>query len=110
MLLKDLLCLKDNDLENYYGYNLTLKKYSDNFVKAKKTSFINIKGYYRENKHNGTMSEEELEEKSKKYLKQVRTNIIDLGYNNKEKFDYFSEKLYAYINISCFCKSYTKSP
>lgn len=84
-----LLCLKNNEIDTFYAYNLTLKKYSDNFVKCKRTNFANIKGFYAYNQHDGSLSAEELEEKSKKYLKKVRTNIIDLAYNNKERFDYF---------------------
>lgn len=84
-----LLCLKNNEIDTFYAYNLTLKKYSDNLVKAKKVSFACIKGFYKDNQHNGSMTDEELEEKSRKYLKQVKTNIIDLAYNNKDKFEYF---------------------
>lgn len=84
-----LLCLKNNDVDTFYAYNLTIKKYKDNFVKCKKNSFATIKGFYRDNQHTGTLSDEELEEKSRKYLKQVRSNIIDLALNNKEKFEYF---------------------
>ena len=84
-----LLCLKNNDIDTFYAYNLTLKKYADNLVKCKKTSFANIKGFYTDNQHKGTMTDDELEEKSRKYLKKVKTNIIDLAYNNKEKFEYF---------------------
>lgn len=84
-----LLCLKNNDIDTFYGYNLTLKKYSDNLVKCKKTSFMTIKGYYTYNQHNGKLSDIELEEKSRQYLKKVKTNIIDLAYNNKDLFEYF---------------------
>lgn len=35
------------------------------------------------------MTQEELEYKSQKRLKEVRTSIVDLGYNNRDKFDYF---------------------
>lgn len=84
-----LLCLKNNDIDTFYAYNLTLKKYNDNLVKCKKVNFACIKGFYRDNQHTGTMSDDELEEKSRKYLKKAKTNIIDLGYNNKEKFEYF---------------------
>ena len=84
-----LLCLKNNEIDTFYAYNLTLKKYSDNLVKCKKTSFTNIKGYYKDNKHTGTMNFDELEQKTKSYLKKVKTKIIDLAYNNRNDFDYF---------------------
>lgn len=69
-------------------YNSTKKIFSNGLVKIKKTSFSNLKGIYRENQHNGTMSEQKREEKNKKYLKNVKTNIIDLAlnYSNWEYF------------------------
>lgn len=85
----DVLTLQNNDIDLFYAYNLTLKKYSDNLVKCKLTSFSNIKGICSYNQHNGKCSQDELEEKSRAYLKKVKTNIIDLAYNNKDKFDYF---------------------
>lgn len=83
------LTLSNKEIGIVSCYNLTLKIYSDNLVKYKKTSFSNIKGFSRQNKHNGKTSKEDLEEKSREYLKKVKTNIIDLAYNNKDKFNYF---------------------
>ena len=77
----DVLTLQNNDIDVFYAYNLTLKKYSDNLVKCKRTSFSNIKGICPYNQHNGKCSQEELEEKGRAYLKKVKTNIIDLAYN-----------------------------
>lgn len=85
----DVLTLQNNEIDIFYAYNLTLKKYSDNLVKCKRTSFSNIKGICLYNQHNGKCSQEELEEKGRAYLKKVKTNIIDLAYNNKDRFDYF---------------------
>lgn len=85
----DVLMLYNNDFGVFCEYNCTLKKYSDNLLKYKKTSYSVIKGITFYNQHNGTMSFDELEEKSRKYLKKVKNEIIDLAYNNKDKFDYF---------------------
>ena len=85
----ELLTLCNNDIDVFYSYNLTLKKYRDNLVKCKRTSFDVIKGIPLHNQHNGSMSADELEEKGRLYLKQVKTNIVDLAYNNKDKFEYF---------------------
>ena len=85
----DVLTLQNNEIDIFYAYNLTLKKYSDNLVKCKHTSFSNIKGICPYNQHNGKCTQEELEEKGRAYLKKVKTNIIDLAYNNKDKFEYF---------------------
>lgn len=85
----DVLTLQNNEIDIFYAYNLTLKKYSDNLVKCKRTSFSNIKGICLYNQHNGKCTPEELEEKGRAYLKKVKTNIIDLAYNNKDKFEYF---------------------
>lgn len=84
-----LLCLKNNEIDTFYAYNFMQKLYKDNLVKCKRYSFANIKGFYHDNQHNGTYTEEELEEKGRKYLKKVKTNIIDLAYNNRKKFEYF---------------------
>lgn len=84
-----LLCLQQNDIDTFYAYNFRQKIYKDNLVKCKKYSFANIKGFYKDNQHNGKCTDEELEEKSRKYMKKIKTNIIDLAYNNKDKFEYF---------------------
>lgn len=81
--------LKNKEIGTIGMYNLSTKTYKDNLVKCKKVSFDCMKGYCKNNSHNGTMSEEELDYKTKKYLKVVKTNIIDLAYNNQEKFEYF---------------------
>ena len=69
-------------------YNTTKTIFKNGVEKIKKTSFSKIKGINRGNKHNGTMSEEELEEKTKKYLKKVKSNIIDLAFNYNS-WEYF---------------------
>ena len=100
------LTLKNNDIDTFYLYNTMYKKYTDNSVKCKKTSFDIFKFIYRENQHNGRMSEEELEEKTKKYLKKVKTNIIDLAYNNKDFFDYFITLTFDSNNKKFFPNGY----
>lgn len=83
------LTLSNKEIGIVSCYNLTLKKYSDNLIKLKKTSFSNIKGMSSYYEHNSSTLSEDLEVKTKQYLKKVKTNIIDLAYNNKDKFDYF---------------------
>ena len=79
-----------NELEHIFidEYNSTIKIYSNGLVKIKRNSFSTLKGIYRENRHTGTMSEDEKEEKTKKYLKKVKTNIVDLAINY-DKWEYF---------------------
>lgn len=72
----------------FYEYNSTKKIYSNNLVKIKKNSFSTLKGLYRDTIHNGTMSTECKEEKNRKYLKKVKTNIVDLAINY-DKWEYF---------------------
>lgn len=69
-------------------YNTTKTIFKNGVEKIKKTSFSTLKGINKNNKHNGTMTEEELEEKTKKYLKKVKSNIIDLAFNYN-KWEYF---------------------
>ncbi len=90
----------NNEHLNVALYNTKIITYSDNFVKCKRTSFTSFKGFTNFNQHNGTYSADELEESSRKYLKKVKSNIIDLAYNNKDKFDYF-------ITLTFNIKDYT---
>lgn len=69
-------------------YNTTIKIYSNGTEKIKKTSFSNMKGHALGGMHNGKYSIEKLEEKSREYLKKVKTNIIDLAFNYS-KWEYF---------------------
>lgn len=62
-------------------YNTVKKIFTNGTEKIKKTSFSNCKGMSRGIIHNGTSTAEQLEEKTKKYLKTVKTNIIDLAFN-----------------------------
>ena len=62
-------------------YNTVKKIFTNGTEKIKKTSFSNFKGMSRGSIHNGTSTAELLEEKTKKYLKTVKTNIIDLAFN-----------------------------
>lgn len=69
-------------------YNLRSKLYSNGTIKLLKYSFSNKKGLLTNNKHNGSYSIYQLERKTEKYLKKVRTNIIDLALNN-DSWEYF---------------------
>ena len=62
-------------------YNTRKKTFSNGIVKIKKNSFSSLKGICRYNLHNGSSSLEQLDEYTKKYLKNVRSNIIDLALN-----------------------------
>lgn len=70
-----------NEHSFYEIYNTTKVIFKNGVEKVKKTSFDNVKGLTHKNSHNGTYSEEKLEEKTRKYLKEVRTNIINLAFN-----------------------------
>lgn len=85
----DVLTFYNKQIGVFCEYNLTLKKYSDNLVKYKRSSYSVFKGIPYHNRHTGTTSIKELEERSKKYLRKVKNEIIDLSYNNKDNFEYF---------------------
>lgn len=70
-----------NEHSFYEVYNTTKIVFKNGVEKIKKTSFDNIKGLSRRNSHNGTYSTEQIEEKTKKYLKEVKNNIINLAFN-----------------------------
>lgn len=65
----------------FFEYNTTKIIFKNGVEKIKRTSFSNTKGLSRKTEHNGTYSDKLLEEKTKKYLKQVKTNIINLAFN-----------------------------
>lgn len=69
-------------------YNTVKKTFQNGISKIKKTSFSNMKGISRGCIHNGTYTTTQLDEKTRKYLKTVKTNIIDLAFNF-DKWEYF---------------------
>lgn len=69
-------------------YNTKVKTFKNGIVKLNKTTFSNYKGLCVNNKHNGSFSSDQLELKTQKYLKKVKTNIIDLAFNY-DKWEYF---------------------
>lgn len=71
-----------------YRYNTTKLVFSNGVTKFKKTSFDKQIGVYRPNQHNGSYTIEQLDEKTRKYLKEVRTNIINLAFNYSN-WEYF---------------------
>lgn len=72
----------------FFEYNTTKTIFKNGVEKIKKTSFSNTKGLSRKPEHNGSYSDKLLEEKTRKYLKQVKTNIINLAFNY-DKWEYF---------------------
>lgn len=73
---------------NLHEYNTTKTTFKNGTEKYIKTSFSNFKGKSEIYKHDGSMSTEELEEKTRKYLKKVKNNIINLAFNYN-KWEYF---------------------
>lgn len=69
-------------------YNLVEKTYFDGSIKFKKSSFDNIKGLARFNRHNGSSSSEQLDSYLKKRVKERRGKIVDLALNNNS-WQYF---------------------
>lgn len=88
------LFLRYNKIHNIndYGciseYNTRAKYFNNGTIKLLKYSFPCFKGKILNNKHNGSFSQDQLDRKTKKYLKVVRTNIIDLALNY-DKWEYF---------------------
>lgn len=70
-----------NEHSFYKIYNTTRVIFKNGVEKIKKTSFDNVIGLSRRNEHNGTYTEEQLDYKTQKYLKEVRNNIINLAFN-----------------------------
>lgn len=77
-----------NDYGAVLEYNLRTKTFKNGVSKLLKFSFPVMKGKCLNNKHNGSMSSDQLDRKLSQYLKKVRTNIIDLAFNN-DSWQYF---------------------
>ena len=77
-----------NDHLNVALYNTKITRFSNGVVKYKRNSFISTKGICNRNQHTGKYTEEECEEKTRKYLKKVKENIINLAFNYS-KWEYF---------------------
>ena len=78
-------------------YNTKITKFNNGVVKYKKTSFISTKGICPTNRHTGTYTEEECDEKTRKYLKKVKENIINLAFNYS-KWEYFITLTFDFRN------------
>lgn len=77
--------------DNYgsvFEYNVRSKLFTNGCIKILRYSFPCYKGKIANNKHNGSMSQDQLDRKTQEYLKKVRTNIIDLAFNYN-KWQYF---------------------
>lgn len=78
-------------------YNTKITKFNNGVVKYKKNSFISTKGICSTNRHTGTYTEEECDEKTRKYLKKVKENIINLAFNYS-KWEYFITLTFDFRN------------
>ncbi len=86
-----------NNHLNVCLYNTKITRFSNGVVKYKKSSYISSKGICPRNQHNGSCSEEELDAKTKKYLKIVRENILNLAFNFS-KWEYFITLTFDFRN------------
>ena len=80
--------LRNNQMGVFALYNTTKKIYSNGFVKAKKTSYGNIKGRVGKNDKTGNSTQEELDRYFQKHLKEKKEKIMDLALNNNH-WEYF---------------------
>lgn len=62
-------------------YNAVVKTFSSGVSKIRFNSYSNMKGMFRDNKKNGSSTEEQLERYRQKRLHQRREQIRDLAYN-----------------------------
>lgn len=69
-------------------YNTLIKKYTTGVSKIRVNTYSNIKGLFRDNKHTGTSTEEQLERYRTKRVYKRQEQIRDLAYNFNE-WEYF---------------------
>ena len=97
---KEVFCIQFIVVNNHLNvclYNTKITRFSNGVVKYKKSSYISSKGICPRNQHNGSCSEEELDAKTKKYLKIVRENILNLAFNFS-KWEYFITLTFDFRN------------
>ena len=87
----------NNDHLNVAFYNTKITKFDNGFVKYKRNSFLTAKGFCHDNQHTGTYTVEQCDEKTRKYLKKVKENIIDLAFNYS-KWEYFITLTFDFRN------------
>lgn len=74
-----------------YEFNTKIKKYSDNSFKIIHSTYSNLKGLSKNNKHNGTSTLEQLERYKALRVYKRKEEIRDLAYENAciKQWDYF---------------------
>lgn len=71
-------------------YNSKVKLFKDGSMQGVHWSYNVEKGRVQQQTcHNGTSTQEELENYAKKHLKRCKSNIIDIALNNCSQFEYF---------------------
>lgn len=78
-------------------YNTKITRFSNGVVKYKRNSFVSAKGICLNNRHTGSYTEDDCAEKTKKYLKKVKENIINLAFNYS-KWEYFITLTFDFRN------------
>ena len=86
--MNDVLSLKNKELGVIGCYNTREKIYTNGLRKLKRNSFDTFVGRPTNNIHNGTSTSEELDNYTKKHLKEKKEKILDLALNNNH-WEYF---------------------
>ena len=76
------LYIQDDLYGNFLNYNVKVKTFSNGNKSIQKTSFDNFIGKCRNNRHNGSLSSEQLEYFKKRNLSKMKSLIYDLAYEN----------------------------
>lgn len=102
--MDDILHLK-NDKCHFVSYNLVKKTFRNGICEFKKNSFDTFVGISRNNRHNGTYTDDELERELKKRVKERREKVTDLALNNE--WEYFVTITFDPKNKKNFPQGYT---
>lgn len=76
------LFVHDELYGNFINYNVKTKIFSDGSKIFIKTSYENYLGRCRNNRHNGSLSAEQLEENKRRNLRKMKGLIYDIAYEN----------------------------
>lgn len=76
------LYFQDDIQGSFIGYNVKIKNFSNGTKSIKKSSYNNFIGKAKNNRHNGTLSVEQLEYFKKRNLRRMKELIFDIAYEN----------------------------
>lgn len=104
------LFFNDTIQGSFIGYNVKIKNYSNGSKCIKKSTYNNFIGKSKNNRHNGTLSVEQLEYFKKRNLRRMKELIYDIAYENSciVPWEYFVTLTFNDDKVNAFNYDYAK--